>query len=287
MCAQVRVPLLLPGENVITEVEPAKSLYAKLEEIDRIPGILSSSLMVGFAWADTPHTGASVIVSAESDYKLALKEANKLADAFWNARFDLKFQSETCSVSEAVSRACSSNIKPVFISDSGDNITAGGDGDSLEVLHELLKQKVTNFVFSQICSKELTEESIRVGIAGEVTLPFLKNYDAKVIWCVESIVQKPEVVFAVVSNSGSKILLSDRRYPLVKLDWLIEGGIDLSKVEITVFKLGYLMPELHDTCPRHIMALSTGPTSLDVESFHYTKIKRPMFPLDKDFDWRA
>ena len=64
------VPILLPGEKVITEVEPALSLYAKLPKLDLVEDILCTSIFVGFAWADTPATGASVAVTAKRTSEL-------------------------------------------------------------------------------------------------------------------------------------------------------------------------------------------------------------------------
>ena len=65
--AFVRVPLLLPGEISTTEVEPMKSLLARVVEIGRLPGILTAEILVGFAWADAAHASSSVAVIAEDE----------------------------------------------------------------------------------------------------------------------------------------------------------------------------------------------------------------------------
>jgi len=59
----VPVPVVLPGERTSTEDEPAKSLYARLPEMDEVDGVWDSSLMVGYVWADEPRATAAVIMT--------------------------------------------------------------------------------------------------------------------------------------------------------------------------------------------------------------------------------
>ena len=65
VCEMVKPPLLLPGEYAITEVEPSASLYARLPEIESLPGVLDASLFIGCSWTDGPHTSPAAIVVAE------------------------------------------------------------------------------------------------------------------------------------------------------------------------------------------------------------------------------
>ena len=49
-------------------------------------------------------------------------------------------------------------------------------------------------------------------------------------------------------------------------------------------KIGYLVPELYDIRGDWVMALTPGGVDQDLERLGYKKIKRPMFPLDKDMN---
>ena len=49
-------------------------------------------------------------------------------------------------------------------------------------------------------------------------------------------------------------------------------------------KIGYLVPELYNMRGDWIMALTPGGVDQDLERLGYHRIKRPMFPLDKDMD---
>ncbi len=49
-----------------------------------------------------------------------------------------------------------------------------------------------------------------------------------------------------------------------------------------VVKIGYLVPELYDMRADWIMALTPGGVDQDLERLDYKRIKRPMFPFDKN-----
>ena len=49
-------------------------------------------------------------------------------------------------------------------------------------------------------------------------------------------------------------------------------------------KIGYLVPELYDIRGEWVMALTPGGVDQDLYRLGYEKIKRPMFPLDRDME---
>jgi microcystin degradation protein MlrC len=49
-------------------------------------------------------------------------------------------------------------------------------------------------------------------------------------------------------------------------------------------KIGYLVPELYDMRGDWIMALTPGGVDQDLERLDYKRIKRPIFPLDKEME---
>lgn len=133
----VPVPVVLPGERTSTEDEPAKSLYARLPEMDEVDGVWDSSLMVGYVWADEPRATAAVIMTGTDRTGLE-QQATQLAQAYWDAREDFVFGCETDTVEACVKKAIASETRPVVLADSGDNPTGGGVGDRADVLQELI-----------------------------------------------------------------------------------------------------------------------------------------------------
>ncbi|MFI3268716.1 MAG: M81 family metallopeptidase, partial [Rikenellaceae bacterium] len=52
--AWVKVPVLLPGEQTSTRVEPGKSLYAKVDPLTKSEGVIDAAIWISYAWADEP-----------------------------------------------------------------------------------------------------------------------------------------------------------------------------------------------------------------------------------------
>ncbi|MBM3242283.1 M81 family metallopeptidase [Candidatus Poribacteria bacterium] len=292
----IKPPLLLPGEFAVTEVEPAKSLYGMLEEIDTVEGILTSSLLVGCAWTDSPYTSTSVIVTAEKDNQLAQKCAARLAEAVWKQRGEFKTDVETASVDEAISKALSASESTVFISDSGDNITAGGAGDITLFVEKLLRAGASDAVVAGIADADAVARCAKVGEGASLTMEIGGKLDkingsplnvtGKVIHLSPHPSEGKQPSLAVLRVEGVDIVLTSARQAFTTLESFRRAGIDALKRKIVVVKLGYLFPELRDNAPKTIMALSPGFTDLRMEMLPFQRVRRPIFPLDKDFIWQ-
>lgn len=166
----IKVPLILPGEWAVTEVEPARSLYAMLPKIEAVPGIMDATLMIGCAWTDSPYTTVSVLVMAERDHDLTHRQAARLARAVWEQRAAFGPDVETATPEEAVSRALSASESTVFISDSGDNVTAGGAGDIPLFVERLLAAQASDAVVAGIADAAAVSRCAEAGLGTRLTL---------------------------------------------------------------------------------------------------------------------
>ncbi len=63
--AWIPVPILLPGEQTSTRVEPAKSLYAAVAPAAAQEGIIDAGVWIGYAWADEPRNHGVVMVTGD------------------------------------------------------------------------------------------------------------------------------------------------------------------------------------------------------------------------------
>lgn len=292
----VKPPLLLVGEAAVTEVEPAKSLYGRLAEIDRVPGIMDSSLLIGCAYTDGPFTTTSVIVVAEQDRELAHRQAATLAGQVWARRHEFGFSVETASVDEAIQRAMAAPERPVFISDSGDNLTAGGAGDIPLFAQRLVALEAQDAVVAGITDPAAVRRCASAGVGAEVDLSIGGKLDrangqpfvtAGRVQHLSAAPHAPggEPAMAVVRVAGVSIVLTAGRWPFTDRASIAAAGIDPMAQKIVVVKLGYLFPDLYDHAPRAIMALSPGATDLQLERLPFRRLHHPIFPLDGDFPW--
>jgi len=166
----IKLPLLLAGESAVTEREPAQSLYARLAEIDQVPGMMNASLLIGCAWTDSAYTTASVIAVAEQDHELAQQQAAGLARQVWGQRHNFDFGVETATIDEAIRRAMAAPERPVFISDSGDNVTAGGAGDLPLFIERLLALGARDALVAGLADPEAVRRCLAAGEGATVEL---------------------------------------------------------------------------------------------------------------------
>jgi len=284
----VKPPVLLPGEYVVTSIEPAASIYRSLEEIDQKPGLIDSSMLVGMAWADTPYASASAIVVSDGKTEdEAYRAVSELAEAYWNKRRDFRLEVESGEIDEVIKAAKASTKNPVFISDSGDNVTAGAPGDVPIFVERLLEFKVKDAVVAGIYDPEAVRLCMDAGLGGSVKTSIggkidkINGYPVEVKGNVVNLIDGG----AVLRVNGVNILLTSRRRGWTSIDDFTEFGVDPAERKIVVVKLGYLTPDFRKIAKLALMALSPGCTNLLIEKLRYERVRRPLYPLDRDFSW--
>lgn len=293
--AYVSIPVLLPGEKTSTRIEPAKSVYAAVAPAAAQEGIVDASIWVGYAWADEERNHAVVIVTGDDKEKTILA-AEQLAKLFWDARSRYEFVAPTKTWNECLEAALASKKHPFFISDMGDNPTAGGAGDVSWTLTQILsrpefKSKVgPSLIYASIPGPDLVEKAMAAGIGGQVDGFAGAIVDSRfappvrIKGSVESIVKgdKDAEVETVIKVGSVHVIVTRKRKPYHKEIDFTRLGLNPRKTDIVVVKIGYLEPELYAMRADWLMALTPGGVDQDIEHLNYKKIQRPMFPMDKD-----
>lgn len=294
--AMVKLPLLLPGEAAVTDVEPARALYAELAGIADRPGLLDASLLIGCAWTDSPYATASAIVVAEADAALAQAEATHLAASVWERRAEFGFAVEALDVDAAIEAALRSQAHPVYLSDSGDNVTAGAPGDSPLVAARLVAAGATAALVAGIADPIAVQTCAAAGVGATVSLRIGAALDARsgpalvtdaVVEHVAGALAERDATTAVVRVGGVRLILTSARRSFTDRAAIAAAGVDVTAHQIIVVKLGYLFPDLVAHAARAILALSPGATSLRLATLPYRQLPRPVFPLERDTVWHA
>lgn len=285
--AWVRVPLLLPGEKTSTRLEPARSLYGRLYEIEERPGVLDASTWVGYAWADEPRSSVAVVVSG-TDGQVVLAEAGALARAWWSARRDFEFCVPAGTPEWALGQALASTARPYFVSDSGDNPTAGGSGDATAMLTVLLATPELaagerTAIWASCVAPEAVAACVAAGEGAEVDLQLPGE---RLRGAVARLLLRDPVGgdLAVVRSGGISAVLTTRRKPYHFVADLTALGLDPAAHDATVVKIGYLEPDLHRAAAGSALALTPGAVNQDLHSLTYRHVVRPIYPLDDQFE---
>ena len=285
------VPVLLPGEKTSTEDEPAKSLYHRLAEHDRIDGVWDANLMVGYVWADEPRATACAVVTG-SDQQAAKRAAEEIAASYWRARQDFRFGPITGDLEDMLDLAEKAETKPAILADSGDNPTGGGVGDRADVLKSLILRGFEGAVIGGITDRPAVDACFAAGIGKTLSLkiggsldpasPFIEVGAEVVSLDDPGPVDERQ---AVVKIGGITLILAARRRPYHNIADFNRHGIDLAKVRLLVVKSGYLSPELQPLSNPNLMALTDGVINQDIETLPSKRRAQPIFPFVKDFDY--
>jgi microcystin degradation protein MlrC len=304
--AWVKVPILIAGEQSQTSVEPMVELINELKKCEEKDGIMAASYLMGFPWADNEDSAVAVYVVAKDDLQLAEKEAIRLAELIWAKKDDFHFHTETYKEKEALDiafEAVKEGKLPIYLSDSGDNPTAGSSSDCTDFLKLIMADNRTNNLRKPVIYggiyDPIATKACEGKVGEEITLTFGAKFDTVTTspitatgkvkayikdWSREGMIKGD---LALLSSEGVDIVLAEAHVGYIIPEMFTDLGVDPSEAEIVVCKLGYLTHQHEVVAKRSIMALTKGSTNEDLKTLDYKLVKRPIFPLEDNFKYSA
>ena len=289
----IPVPVLLPGEQTSTRVEPAKSLYAMTYPASEQEGVIDASIWIGYAWADEPRNHA-VVMATGDDREKVVAAAEEIASYFWSVRHEFDFVAPTTTLDEALARALGSDRKPYYISDTGDNPTAGGAGDVTWTLTELFKRmefkdaQGPQLIYASIPDKDFVAKAKEVGIGGTIDMVAGAEVDdryappVRIKGVVTAVYEHPTNSEVAVKAGSIDVIVTEVRKGFHKEQEFTKLNLNPRTADIVMVKIGYLEPELYNMQADWTMALTLGGVNQDLANLPYKRINRPMYPLDRD-----
>ncbi|KAI2616505.1 Microcystin LR degradation protein MlrC [Hypoxylon sp. NC1633] len=295
--AWILIPILLPGEQTSTRDEPAAHIYAAVPEVEAVEGVIDAAIWVGYAWADEPRNGAAVVVTGWKE-EAVVQGAENLARLFWDSNEDFKFVAPTGSLDECLGTALASDKRPYFISDSGDNPTAGGSGDVTWSLTQLLARPEFKLesgpmvIYASVPGPEAVRKAVEAGVGATVTVTAGAEVDdthagpITMTGRVHSIKHGDvHAEIEVVLQVGSVFaIVTKLRKPYHHESDFTELNLAPRSASIVIVKIGYLEPELYDMAKDWMLGLTPGGVDQDLERLGHKRIRRPMWPFDRKFE---
>lgn len=289
-----RENVVICGDAVQTNTEPLKSIMEMAEECERtIPGMLCVQVFNGQPWIDEKYMGPAVVATHKSDPDIAKKCARKIADEFYKHRYEFKFLVEAVEPNEAVRLAMETG-ETVFISDSGDNTTAGAAGDNAYMINRIAAAGAKNVLIAGIADSAACSRCYSANIGDELSLKVGASLDknSESAFIKGKLIHKGDIISYTGGNAGESatldcgdmtVVITKNRASMCRPDIFKSINLDLNKFRIIVVKLGYLFPELAKHAGRSIIAFTPGSSTERLEDMHMKNIRRPMFPLDDNF----
>ncbi|MCE6993138.1 M81 family metallopeptidase [Dyadobacter sp. CY323] len=296
--ALIQIPLAISIEQHFTSNEPCKSLYALADELSKMEGILSISILLGFPYADVQEMGTSLIVVSDNHADLATRIGKQLEsyildnrDLFIGIKNDIPATIDMIGQKE----------KPVLLLDMGDNIGGGSPGNNICLLEGLEEDGTYKYFVClydpeavQRASKHQPGETFSLSMNGTVK-DGSKNIELEVKLLRLSDGHFTEAnprhggqanydmgkTAVVARPNGSVIMLTSLRVPPFSLGQLTSCDVDPEAFDVIIAK-GVVAPlaAYAPVCPSIIQVNTPGVTQADMTMFSYKNRRKPLFPFE-------
>jgi microcystin degradation protein MlrC len=302
--------------SVSQRIAPGTPYAELLERASEHTGgaVANVSLCGGFAFADCDKCGFAVTVTrTDGDRARADRLARQIATEVWAAR--TRFETRLVPLSDAVAAAVATGADPgaptLILADVADNPGGGGSGATTDLLAALHRAGAQGVVLGVHADAALAADAHRAGVGGRLRArfnrspggdPFARPFEADATVLALSdggFVGRRGMVAGAARDMGPSALLAidglrvaviTRRQQLLDPAQLEVLGIDLATVRTLVVKSrGHFRAAFEGFAPadRILEVDGAGLTSPNLKQLPWTRIPRPIHPLDDDATWTA
>jgi microcystin degradation protein MlrC len=309
--ALVHLPIVPPTVTMLTAGGP----YADMIDYGQSrmgPEIMNVSVMGGFAYGDTAKNGLAVVVTARREFAAARALALDIARLGWanRERFHPKLTPLRDAVAMAVAAGRDRTRPALAFADVADNPGGGGRGNTtylLKALHDAGAEGVLCGVFYD---PALAAEAHQRGVGAR----FLARFNRAETTKFSETWEAPATVLTLSDGActGRRGIFAGQRLDLGPSCALQVGGITVVVISLRVQCADPVFFEMFglDIAQARSVAVKSrghfrggfdeffkheqivevdlpGLTSPMLERFDWTRLPRPVIPLDRDVTWTA
>jgi microcystin degradation protein MlrC len=305
--AFIHMPIVAPTVTLLT----ARGAYADMiKEGQRhiaadLPVV---SLLGGFAFADAPECGISILTYGSDEKRKHL--ALQLAEHAWRERerFTVKLTPLRDAIEQAVDAGNSGRTAVVCLADVADNPGGGGRGNTTDVLAGLLAAKAQRALLGNFVDPAAAARCHTAGVGAKLRLTLNESRadehareipaDLEVLALSDGVVAGRRGVYAgrtalmgptaAVRVGGLTLVLCSRRIQCADPAFFEHLGIDIgSFASIIVKSRGHFRAGFDEWYPDAsiVEVDAAGLTSPMLERFPWKGLPRPVWPLDHDTQW--
>ncbi|HSJ27691.1 MAG TPA: M81 family metallopeptidase [Acidimicrobiia bacterium] len=299
-----KLPLLSHQEQYLSDRPPMSIWFERAREAEREDDrVLAASPFPMQPWLDIDQGGWSVVVVTDDEPEMAEELADELADLAWSLRD--RFQVKTSvPVDEAVARAAATDGL-VVLSDTGDSVRGGAGGDSTVIIREALRQGAEGLLV-QVVQPDIGELLAGYSVDDEVTVT--------IGGAVAHMHEPITLTGTLLRFEPTTIRLGgDYAHPVADLGWTAVLEVPCGHVVVTERTgIGGVHPDMYPQVGldplEHSMAVvktasnfqyfrpiasdlirvdTPGPSQSDIAGLTWSRVPRPIYPLDPIEDRHA
>ena len=310
--ARIRLPIVPPTVTQLTGKDAPNRPYGELIDLGQhlmaepayAGRVLNVSVLGGFAFADTPFNGLTVVVTA-TDQDAADSLARTVAEAAW-ARRD-QFRPALTSLDEAV-RLAKTTETPLIFADVADNPGGGGRGNTMAILQAFHAAGVGNALVGVIHDPALAAEAHQKGEGASFEARFNRDggdafskpfaAPATVAKLLDTPIQGRRGIYArntldigkaaALTLNGLTVVVLTHRYQCADPMFFEAFGLDIAAARVVVVKSRGHFRGGFDEFFRHAQVIEVdapGLTSPILSRFPWRHMPRPVLPIDDTANW--
>ncbi|WP_408010084.1 M81 family metallopeptidase [Pseudalkalibacillus sp. A8] len=294
-----KLPMMIPTST--TNLPPAKTINEYCWEAEKHPSVIDCTFFHGFPYTDIPDVGVSIITTTNNDPELAKELSAQTAKKLWEHRNE--FIPEPISPKEGIELALAESGAPIVINETSDNPGGGTPGDGTYLLEAMIESNLEKACFGYIYDPEVAEKAHECGAGRYIDIELggktdnLHGRPLKLhayVKCLSDgqFFQSSPMWQGTKVNLGKSTRLVVNGVDIivcsVKSQVLDEQifklhGIDVSEYKIVALKSSQHFRAAFEPITEKIITVdSPGLSTIDFTSFDYKRLRRPIFPLDRE-----
>ncbi len=278
-----------------TTLQPMRGFVDKISALEGRDGVLSISIAHCFPYADVPELGSRILVVTDDRKAAGNALAGALADEFFGMRG--KTQPDYHTPDEAIDIA-QQHSGTVVVADPSDNPGGGAPGDSTVILRRLIERGVTNVALAPMWDPIAVRMCFMAGVGGQLRLRFggktapTSGQPIDALITVTHLERDATQTFvgakiplgdcAAIAFDGISVVLITKRTQALGSDLLTGMGVPIKGKKMVVVKsTNHFHAAFAPFASRVLYCDSGGPIPRDHRKVPYTRVQRPIWPLDE------
>ena len=297
--AVAKVPVALPSIFTATALKPLADIVAAGFEWERrADSILDVSVFCGFAYADVPQIGFTVVCVADGDRTVAEHAAEAIAERIWEQRQALLHREMVHGLEDGVARGLAlaqRAAKPVVLLEHADRMN-----DSTWVLREVARQGGGRVAVPYLWDAEAARAALQAGQGATVTLdvggrssdraggPFRLSgrilYAGDKSYVGTGPMRRGSQIrlgpTAVIDADGIVVSLTSQCLSAIDEDPFIQFGLDARDFDLIVLRSKTHFRAVYEGLAESILIIDTpdwGPA--DLTTLPYRNVPPGVFPI--------
>lgn len=272
-------------------------------------GLPAVTVFAGFSLSDIAAPCMSVVATCRADaMDASLAAVDGLAQRIWARRDEYVYRSEPLADSlRRAAQLARGARRPVLLLDHGDNCMSGGTCDTMDVLQAALELGLSSIAVGPLCDPEAVDALTRAGVGAELEIALgnkislerlgLRKQPMRLRGRVLALSDGGYTVTgpiytgqhfsmgrtALFDTGDAQIVVTEQTHEPWDLGVFQCVGLDPSRFRFLLLKSRmYCRPVFVPLSAALVECDSPGVTTSDYKRFAYTRIHRPVFPLDLD-----